>query len=81
MLLIVEYSRAPPHGMASTAANSFCAIRYGLLDQWLGQQVEVFQPAGQFGPQERVALQQVLKTPAGRGRHQPDGVIGGQRTA
>ena len=57
------------------------AIRYGLLDQWLGQQVEVFQPAGQFGAQERVALQQVLKTPAGHGRHQPDGVIGGQRTA
>jgi hypothetical protein len=31
MLEIVEYSRAPPHGMASTAANSFCAIRYGLV--------------------------------------------------
>ncbi|MNV88095.1 hypothetical protein D3C71_1822720 [compost metagenome] len=29
MLEIVAYSRAPAHGMASTASNSVCTIRYG----------------------------------------------------
>ena len=31
MLEIVEYSRAPAQGMVSTAANSFCAMRYGFF--------------------------------------------------
>ena len=56
-------------------------FRYRLLGQRFGQAGQAGFPSGHFGTQGGIVQQQVLKASAGGGRHQADGVIGGQRTA